>query len=304
MSRQLFVTLFLAVVIPPASAQPVICYPYPPPPPLVICAPIVACLPCPLATAVVAPSTPVVIPERMQEQPKQEPKKMTQSEPLNQPREFATPTAIDPKSESKIEPKVVTPASGTGDRIPAIDVPMTPAKTEPVVKPPVTLPKFEFTPPPPTDTPKPADPLPPLDVPLPKSDDKPKADEKPKSTATGLPKFDLDFPKTDLAQPVEANKPTVAKSSPLSNERRPVFDVYPVDGPAPASPTAKRTVGFVNKSDRDLLLTIDGKMVTLPTKNVLRAELPASFKWQIGGEIERELQVPTTAPGVDVVIRR
>lgn len=303
MARHLFVTVLVLAAVPPVFAQPIICLPYAPPP-MVYCPPITMCV-CPLATAVVAPSTPVVVPERMQEQPKQEPKKMTQSEPLSPPREFATPKPAEP-TEAKTNTKptepptnveanpkpTITPTGGITESVPPISVPK-----------PVDLPKFEFSPPP-ADTPKPTNTIPPLDVPLPKPDDKPKTEEPVKQPTSALPKFDISFPKSDVAQPVEANKPTVSKSSPLSDERRTEFDVYPVDGPAPTSPTAKRTIGFVNKSDRDLLLTIDGKMVTLPTKNVLRTELPASFKWQVGGGKELAINVPTTAPGVDVVIRK
>ena len=60
----------------------------------------------------------------------------------------------------------------------------------------------------------------------------------------------------------------------------------------------------MNKSARDVQLTIDGQTTTLPSKNVLKVELPAAFKWQIGAEPERSEKVPDNSPGIDVVIRK
>jgi hypothetical protein len=292
--RKLFTATFLIATIPTAFAQPVIC------PPIVNrptfhCPPILLCI-CPLASAVVSPNTPVVVPERMKDTEKADPKKMSQSEPLTNPRQFATPLPAEANSPS------ASPNPKAESGIPPANVPAAPGATE--------LPKFTF---PPTDTPTPGTPMaqpesapknPPM--PQPKPDVKPKSEEPAANIPadTKLPGFDATFPpiKTD-AQPVEANKPTVSKASPLQNEQQTIYSVYPVDGPAPASPTAKRTIGFMNKSDRDLLLTIDGKMVTIPSKNLLRADLPASFKWQIGGGKEIDLQVPMTAPGMDIIIR-
>lgn len=311
MARHLFApaaVLFAAGLAP--AQYPVYCPPlYHPPLPVVVCCPPVACVPCPPAVGAVGsatpnkpgePRTPQIIPERMPE--KEQPKKETKADPPASPREFATPKPAEPTPEPKTD---VTPVGGNVPSIPAPAVPPAPApkpkpkEPEPTAAKPV-LPPFEFTPPP-AELPKATDTLPPL--PLPTKTDAPTAEEKVKAPGS-LPAFDIDFPKGPAAQPVEANKPVVAKASPLSGVREVMFDVYPVDGPAPASPTAKRAIGFINKSDRDLLLTINGQMVTLPSKNVLRTELPAAVKWQIGGGEERDLKVPPTAPGVDVVIRR
>ena len=60
----------------------------------------------------------------------------------------------------------------------------------------------------------------------------------------------------------------------------------------------------MNKSGRDVVLTVAGKLTTLPRGHALQMTLPAKFAWQIGGDKEREVTVPDTAPGVDVVIRR
>lgn len=302
MFRQLALPVLLAVLLVPdwsgAYCPPVPCGPPPvvygpvPCPPLfappVVYGPSVmmtAAADCPPAAATVEPRTPTIVPERMKEQPKADPKKEVRNDPPAPPKEFATPTPAEPK----VEPAAATtsipspPPTGAGEKIPPLPVPMN-----------TKLPPLEF--PPSTETNKPLGTLPSLDLPKAEA---PKTDDKGKPTP--LPKFDFAIPKAE--ESVEANKPTVAKASPLSAERVAVVDVYPVDGPAPTTPKAKRAVGFINKSSRDVLLTIDGQLVTLPAKNVLRAELPAAFQWQIGGEKPRQMAVPDTAPGVDVVIR-
>ncbi len=309
MVRHLLTSAAVLVAAGLASAQyPAYCPPvYHVPLPVVVCCPPLACV-CPPALGVIGTATPStsgeqktpqIIPERMPE--KEQPRKETKAEPPAAPREFATPKPAEPESKSD-----VTPVGGNvpPPPIPSPAVPMTPTpkpkEPEPAAAKP-SLPAFEF-PPPPAELPKATDTIPPL--PLPTKTDAPKGEAKVNAPGS-LPAFDIDFPKAPPpAQPVEANKPVVAKASPISGGREVTFDVYPVDGPAPTSPSAKRTIGFINKSDRDLLLTIDGQMVTLPSKNVLRAELPAAVRWQVGGGEERDLKVPPTAPGVDVVIRK
>ena len=76
-----------------------------------------------------------------------------------------------------------------------------------------------------------------------------------------------------------------------------------MDGPPPAGPTAKRTVGFFNHTDRDLKLTVEGDTVTLPRRHYVTAEVPATFGWKLDGD-ERRTEVPAAAPGVEVVIRK
>jgi hypothetical protein len=324
MVRQLLVPVALAVVLIPdwaAAFNP--CTPCPPPVYLPPCPPVgtvivsgpvhfpPGCLP---TAGTVAPPAqgPQVIPERM-EQPKKPqvtadpPKEVpVKAEELATPREAeATPKQAEPQPMKPAEPlpikpiapqpeskKVVDPQPG-GDRIPSPAVPPSP----PVKN---DLGKFDFDLPPlgevPTSKPvpeqaKPAEPKPAAG----KTADKPKTPEK-------LPEFNFDLPKADggVAQPVEANKPSTSNSSPLADKTTEV-DVYPRDG----KPTAKtRGVTFVNKSARDILLTVDGQTTKLPSKTVLAVDLPAAFKWQIGGEAERSEQVPDGSSGLDVVIRK
>jgi hypothetical protein len=95
-----------------------------------------------------------------------------------------------------------------------------------------------------------------------------------------------------------------SQSSPLTGTARVVADVYPVHGPAPSSPAALRTVGFFNQSDRDVRLTVDGQAVTLPRGHQVTARVTATFKWKVDDGLDVRTEVPTAAPGVDVVIRK
>lgn len=281
MVRQLLVPAILAVLLMPDWASGY--YPCPCPCPPVVVVP--AC--CPQAVGTVAPAGPTIVPERM-EAPKKPP--VSADPPKEIPakgEEFAPPKPADskkeePKKEEKLPPVV-------GEKIPAPSVPpVPPTKTD--------LPPFDFVPPvkPSPDDTKPVKPQPESPKPLPpvvpaKKDEAPKPPDK-------VPAFDLDIPKVDApAQPVEAKKVAVG------GEVASVVEVFPREGGAAG---AKRGVTFVNKSGRDILLTVDGQTTTLPSKTVLKVDLPAAFKWQIGGEPVREVKVPDGSSGVDVVIRK
>lgn len=315
MVRHLLVPALLAVaVVPlPALAQyyPCVCPPvYLPPccPPVgvvVVSGPVAGCVPT--VGSVVPQKPPTVVPERM-EQPKKPEVKAEPSKEIPAKAEEPAPKLADPVFKpvdpKPVEPqplkpilpapdekKVAPPITGS-DRIPAPAVPPSPP-----AKP--GLGKMDFDVPPLGDVPPPGDAPPAKPQPAeatPADPSKSKAPEK----MNKLPEFNFDLPKVDNAQPVEANKKTVANSSPLAD--RTVVDVYPRDGKDVVSAT--RGVTFVNKSDRDILLTVDGKTTTLPSKTVLKADVPVAFKWQIGGGPERSEKVPDGSPGVDVVIRK
>lgn len=323
MLRHLLVPALFAVALVPiaATAQyPCVCPPVylPPCPPsgvVIVSGTVAGC--APTTGTVVPPKPPTVIPERM-EQPK---KPEVKAEPMKEipakaeevetpklgdpvfkpvdptpapmkPADPLPPVNIDPKPPERLvvpptrtEPKVVPPTP-RNDTIPAPAVPPTPP-----AKPGLGKMDFEV---PPVGDPPPAKPQPAEGTPAEPA--KHKAPEK----MNKLPDFNFDLPKVDNAQPVEANKKTVANSSPVADRTQ--VDVYPRDGKDVVS--ASRGVTFVNKSDRDILLTVDGKTTTLPSKTVLTADVPAAFKWQIGGGPERSEKVPDGSPGVDVVIRK
>lgn len=281
-------------------------YPYYPPVVYGPCPPVYR-LPCPPVTPPgcaptvgnIAPDKappadpPKVLPERDKAEPKKdEPKKQVNSEVLPMPTKMATPTAIDTPE--------VKPTGGSTEKLPPINVPAQPPEKLPEFKPlPESKPKEEALPP-----------LPKLgNLPESKPDTLPKMDlPKLDGTKAGdLPKFDPLPPLPKLndgyAQPVEAKKTSISKASPIGEQPTWIVDVYPVDGPAPKSPGEKRSVGFYNKSNRDLLLTVNEESVILPSQHFLKATLPANSKWQIGTGEVRDLTVPTAAPGADVVIR-
>lgn len=117
-------------------------------------------------------------------------------------------------------------------------------------------------------------------------------------SASGLPPLPLLPP-----GPANGTKST-SKSSPLTIKPRPVVDVYPVDGAPPASPSAKRKVGFFNHTDRDLQLTVEGRTITLPKRHYIAAEVPTTFDWKLDNGSKQHTEIPMAAPGVEVVIRK
>lgn len=110
----------------------------------------------------------------------------------------------------------------------------------------------------------------------------------------------LTIPQLPVEKPAQGDHST-SKASPLSGAKR--VEVFTVDGPPPASPRARRTVGFFNHSDRDLKLTVEGESVTLPRRHYVTAEVSAAFTWRLDGD-ELRTEVPAAAPGVEVVIRK
>lgn len=310
----------------PVSSAPVVC-PAPPAFPVVsapiysgpvysgpiVSAPLVACPP-----ASPAPKGPTVIPERMAE-----PKQTTgTTDPRAEPK-AAGPSPISPVSAEERQPQQPPAPAPTPISIPPspMPIPITSVPPRPVSEPipratelappkaaieeaqkpplkPLTLPDF---PPLGLDKPEPAKPEPGPVKPEPMKLEpaKPATTDKPKDP---LPAFELPpLPPLAPAAPVSSEKPTEVKSSPLNEAV--VVDVYPTAGTL-ADRAAKRSVGFINKSGRDILLTVDGKITTLPSGQYLRVDLPAKFTWQLGGEKEREVVVPDAAPGVSVVIRK
>ena len=120
-----------------------------------------------------------------------------------------------------------------------------------------------------------------------------------------VPGGDTSLPPLLVPSPANDSPGTsTSRSSPLNASRRTGYDVIPVDGPAPATPSAKRSVGFFNHTDRDLQLTVEGQTITLPKRHSVTAEVPAKFTWTLEGNLEQNTEIPLAAPGVEVVIRR
>jgi hypothetical protein len=263
---------------------------------------------CPPATATINPpsSTPTVVPERMT------PKTETPKELIKEPELPSERLAVPKEATEALKPS-------RGDDVPPLtipkqDLPVKPEKKQPVKEP--ELPGFKLPVPPEKKEPmgtgtQAKDDLPDAPLALPKLSMPGDAAVKPAEPVQPVGGSDLELPKLDLpkidtpAQPVEANKKSVSNASPITSQSRvDRFDIYPVEGRIPASPTANRLIGFINKSERDILLTVEGKSVILPSKSLIRTELPVTFTWQLGAETEREETVPTIATGLDIVIRK
>jgi len=231
---------------------------------------------------------PKPVPKVMDAPKKQEPK-------IEEKKGAAALPLSTPLSQPREAEGVITPAASLAPRdtptIPAMQLPLAPAPAPAPVK--LETPKKDVLPDINGD-------LPPLEFVLPKLLDQAKPDAAAKPTRPEIPTFEIPLP---MSQPVEANKKQVTQASPLNAERNNRVDIYTVEGEAPSSPTAKRVVGFINKSARDVLLTVDGQSVVLPAKNLIRAELPASFTWQIGGEAAKSQVIGSTVAGLDIVIR-
>jgi hypothetical protein len=206
---------------------------------------------------------------------------------------------VEPAAPAKSEPPKADPAPAAPRPV-APGVPPGNATADPggAVKP-AEFARPEAASPPKSGTPK----LELPQVPLPGTADPSRDDVKippliPRLTNPDVPPLTL--PKVPVG-PAAGGDTSTSKASPLTAAPR--VDVYPVDGPPPAGPKAKRTVGFFNHTDRDLRLTVEEETVTLPRRHYVTAEVPAAFTWKLDGD-ERRTEVPAMAPGVEVVIRR
>lgn len=206
----------------------------------------------------------------------------------------------EPEAPAKPEPPRADPA-------PAAPRPVTPGvpPSNATADPDGTVEPTEFAkpktaPPPRSDTPKlelPRVPLPGAAAPA-KNDDAKIPPLIPRLANPDVPP--LTIPKVPVEPRTKADSST-SKASPLTGTPR--VDVFPVDGTPPPGPKAKRTVGFFNHTDRDLMLTVEGDTVMLPRRHYVTAEVPATFVWKMDGD-ERRTEVPAAAPGVEVVIRK
>jgi hypothetical protein len=65
-----------------------------------------------------------------------------------------------------------------------------------------------------------------------------------------------------------------------------------------------KLVGFWNRSDRDITLTVENAKYWLPRDGNLRFRLTSRFHWQVDDRAAEVELIPATAPGVEIVIRR
>ena len=104
---------------------------------------------------------------------------------------------------------------------------------------------------------------------------------------------------------------STSRSSPLTGSGKPelAVSVFPVadevgrTGVVTTPGAGYRTVGFYNHTDRDVVLTIEGRVVKLPAKSYLHARLASTFTWSPGDRPATRETVPAGASGFDVVLR-
>jgi hypothetical protein len=102
----------------------------------------------------------------------------------------------------------------------------------------------------------------------------------------------------------ETKSDSTSRSSPLTGGRRSelAVSVFPASGPQRVM-AGYRTVGFYNHTTRDLTLTIEGRVVKLPAKSYLHAQLAPIFTWGHSEQPAVRETVPDGAAGLDVVFR-
>lgn len=106
--------------------------------------------------------------------------------------------------------------------------------------------------------------------------------------------------------PVKSAKTdSTSRSSPIAGSAAPrdlIVNVFPA-GRNEAAAGGYRTVGFFNHTNRDLTLTIEGRVVKLPARSYLHAQLAATFTWGCAARPTARETVPDGADGLDVVFR-
>lgn len=278
--------------------------PFPPPcqPALGFVSPCLPTLPTP--TLPVAPPNYSILPApNVQVEPEPEPARPEPTKP--------EPARPEPgkADKSPAAPRPVAPGVPPGDGVKPTEF----SRPKPAAPPePRPAPKLDVSPPvPKTETPKTETPK--TETPKLKVPQIPEATERSKSDEAKIPPLVPRLPMPDVPPltipqvPVESKGEdkggtSTSKSSPLTGSPR--VEIIPVDGPPPADPKARRTVGFFNHAGRDVRLTVEGETVTLPRQSYVAATVPAKFTWRFDGGKDRQTEIPAAAPGVEVVFRK
>lgn len=232
---------------------------------------------------VYVPVYPAMPAPKVHTDPKPEPKQ-TQA-PLPPPKVTIEPAAF-------ATPEPATPTIGS-PKVPTVPAPQPePPKPE--------APKFEA----PKPSPKPEIPQVSLPLPGPVKPLEPvkPADPEPVKIPTFTPKVpetDGNLPPLKLPTLPNPDPTSISRSSPLTGSG---IDIVPADG-KPAT-NGKRRVGFYNQTNREVLLTVEGESVKLPSKHTITAEVPATFTWKLDRGDARSTTVPDGASGVEVLIRK
>ncbi len=220
------------------------------------------------------------------------PPRISQDAPLHAPR----PMPKDPAPDAAVRPTA-------GMAVP------TPAVPPPQPEAPRPAPRISLDPVPAPSAPPATPKSEPLQLPPPSPTAEPKAAVPGEAEGVKIPPLIPRLPGTDASLPPLSLPPvpneSTSRSSPLgAKPQTAAVEVFPVDGPPPASPAMRRAIGFFNHTDRDLRLTVEGETITLPRRHQVTATAPAKFRWRIDGGPERTTEVPATSPGVEVVFRK
>ncbi len=211
--------------------------------------------------------------------------------PKVMPEPSALPTEPPKDSDLKF-PTIEIPKSLQLDKkLPPLELPKEPDMRAIPKVPAVGAPKDTLTPAVPAAAPAPESLIPPPSVPL--VPDRKKRDPLPSLT---LP------PDTPVVPPTKTD--STSRSSPLSvgSKQEMSVNVFPATGGEKVT-AGYRTVKFYNHTANDLTLTIEGRVVKLPAKTYLHAQLAATFTWGYADRAAARETVPEKAGGLDVVFR-
>ncbi len=238
----------------------------------------------PNVVAPLAPRSAPAAPPKVMEKPSvQAPD--NEKQPIR-PATFATPMEIPlekslapPPRPVDVEPVKPLPL----ETIPKTDLP----KNE---RPQPLVPKIEL---PPIEQPKPAVPkidlssfdLPPIDQPKPSSDIK-------------IPEIKL----SDVPPIAPTGGISTSRYSPETGKSRPAITMLPVESNGKVIVDGKWKIGFYNYSDRDLNLVVDGKTMTLPSKNSLSVSVGKTFTWRVGTAPDETTIIANDSAGWEIVI--
>jgi hypothetical protein len=191
-------------------------------------------------------------------------------------------------------PKIEIPKSLQNEpKFPPLKLPKEPDMSLVPKVPAVGAPKDPTLPAIPSPAPSPDSLIPPPSVPL--VPDPGKRDPLPSLT---LPP---DIPVAPSVKPEKTD--STSRSSPLTGGSRELsVNVFPATSVERIT-GEYRTIGFYNHTARDVSLTIEGRVVKLPAKSYLHAQLAASFTWSHGNNPVARASVPDGAVGLDFVFR-
>jgi hypothetical protein len=202
------------------------------------------------------------------------------------------------------EPGPLIPDVPTTRVVPDIVIPTTPPKiqevnpTKPSQNPERKIEK-EATPAPSQReaTPRPAVPPPePLDAPRPKDKTSDGLPIPQPNLPTKPPADDPQFPPLKLNPPPD-NESSVSFARP---ESRLKADIYPIEA---THATSQLMVGFHNRTDDPVTITLLGETMKLPSRHSISAIVPRNFQWRLDGGTEQSIEVPVGSAGVEIVIR-